>query len=395
MLNEEGGAHLRRVVKGEISMSRIAAILLACALAACESRQIPIAETSEPGRTAAMSLPSDSASPGLTATAAPMALAIAEKQEGEIRAHHLNVGAGSCAIVECPGPDTSPVIVDCGSLEPTETDLSRDEVTEYIQSVLARYSAAPIVTISHPDADHYKYIPTALAGITPRSVWLGGSRDEFPGAIDTWLTEQEAAGVEIQHGFAPGFSNGGEPVAELPCGTAQTFIMTVNVGASKNANTMVLGVKHGDFGMIFSGDAEGETEASAAANFPGEFAESVVLTGSHHGASTHDSNSPEWADVARPDVTVFSSGDRFFHPRCSSAEVYRDSLTATNPHPIRCGSSTAYTNSESEKAEYVTQTNGTIIITGGADGSFSIDCSLSEACGRPAVIGSLAPRLSE
>jgi beta-lactamase superfamily II metal-dependent hydrolase len=355
----------------------LSAVLL---LAACtDSREVPVLTQSS--RPAAAEMALDGQGPG----------GLPPKSDDEIRAHHLNIGAGTCVIVECPG-DGAPLLVDCGSTGATDDDMNRDDVVAYAAAVFGAHGVPPVVTLSHGDKDHYSYIPDLFDGTAPASAWIGGERAEYRDEMEAWFASQEAAGVEINENFPAGFSNNGDAVAGMTCGTAETFIMTVNVEGETDTNpkSIVLGIKHGELGMIFTGDAEGTTEASAAANFPGEFASSVILTGSHHGATSHGSNSEEWVAAAKADVVIFSAGDRFFHPRCVAVDRFHDGLLPANNHPIRCGSSTAFQERETDKAEYVTEMNGAIVITGKADGTFSILCSHTENCG-PITVSSARP----
>ena len=46
------------------------------------------------------------------------------------------------------------------------------------------------------------------------------------------------------------------------------------------------------------------------------------MTSSHHGASTHASNSQDWATSTAPDVLVSSAGNKFFHPRCDATDRF-------------------------------------------------------------------------
>ena len=81
-------------------------------------------------------------------------------------------------------------------------------------------------------------------------------------------------------------------------------------------------IEYGDFSTIFSGDAEGETEDQSVMNF-GDTLQTTVLMGSHHGATTHQSNDTDWANATKPDVIVFSAGTRFGHLKCAAVSRYR------------------------------------------------------------------------
>lgn len=317
----------------------------------------------------------------LVAGAASLQAQIPQKASNEIRVHYLNVGAGSCYLVECPG-DTAPIVVDCGSKSRKGDDLTSSAVQAYAQDILNRYADAPLLLVSHADKDHYNLLPEALGTVRPAVIYLGGRRVNYDvDGFDDWLDSQENQGITIraETDFPEGYSSAGGPEAELACGSASTYIMTVNNGSSSNDRSMVVRIEHGNHSFVFTGDSTGKTEA-AALGFPRT--EATILTGSHHGAWTHKSNHLEWARATKPAVTIFSAGNQHKHPMCKAMLTYKHSLIDSKPHAIRCGKLLGLYSRvfPVEKAEYVTKISGTIMAT--SDGNdLSIDCSLQAACG--------------
>ena len=169
------------------------------------------------------------------------------------------------------------------------------------------------------------------------------------------------------------------PVSGLSCGTASTYILTVNNPTSKNANSLVLMLEHGDFTVIFTGDAEGVTEDRIRQNYAGQLKASV-LVGSHHGSSTHRSNSAEWAKAVAPKMSIFSSGYQFGHPKCASVARYRQHLSGAPAHPTQCDSTAASKTTKSVHAEYMTETNGTVTVTTNGRSPMRVTCSLTPEC---------------
>jgi competence protein ComEC len=273
------------------------------------------------------------------------------------------------------------MIVDCGSTGATTTDLDAKLTRDYIRNVLSSHTTAPNVVLSHADLDHYGHISSVLDDITVASVWQGGDVDHYAdNGFPAWLARQEKGGVMLKRNFPPHFHNGGNPIgADLSCGDASTFVLTVNTGSSRNAHSLVLMIEYQDFTAVFTGDAEGSTEARAITNF-GTNVKATVMTSSHHGASTHASNSQDWATMTAPDVLISSAGDKFFHPRCDSVNRFT-TLATTREHSVRCGSSTAYTSSRTTRAHYVTEVNGTVIVTSNGRSPLSVHCSRSSECG--------------
>ena len=307
--------------------------------------------------------------------------ALVPRQQDELRIHFLNIGAGTCTVVECPGPNAPPMIVDCGSTGATAVDMDAQQTRTYVRNVLSQHQAAPNVVLSHADLDHYSRIANTLDNLTVASVWQGGEPSEYNSAnFPAWLADQQNRGAALHQNFSAHFHNNRLPVsADLSCGNASTFVLTANTGTSKNAQSLVLMIEYEDFTVMFSGDAEGDTEAQAVTNFDNSL-RATVMTASHHGASTFGSNSQAWADATAPDLLIASAGNRFFHPRCAATNRFT-SLAATKAHEIRCGTSSSYVTSRTNRALYVTEVNGTVIITSSGRSPVTVNCTRSVECG--------------
>ncbi|HEY4213689.1 MAG TPA: MBL fold metallo-hydrolase [Steroidobacteraceae bacterium] len=291
--------------------------------------------------------------------------------------HILNIGAGSCQLVECFGSDEA-LIVDCGQMSPGDTDLSSDAIAEYFDLVIGKGDTK--VALSHADADHINRIASSMKERIPKSIWMGDEIDTYGEPAATWLNTMADSGVDI---VAPpkGFTNHGRPVPELSCGKAETYVLAVNEGASKNSKSLVLLIEYGNFRAIFPGDAEKVTEAAALSAYGALIGETTLLLGSHHGAPPPASNHAAWAAAIAPQIVVFSAGSSHGHPNNEAAAGYREHLFGVKPHPMHTAKDklTACVKKSSTKAEYVTALNGTIVVeTDGED--VSLTCSLSPDC---------------
>lgn len=130
----------------------------------------------------------------------------------------------------------------------------------------------------------------------------------------------------------------------------------------------------------FTGDAEGETENQARLNFDGNV-KTTVLSGSHHGARTHGSNSPRWAETTAREVVVFSAGRKFDHPQCDAVGRFESSVADTDRHPTQFGEGSAYQPvRNTRQAIYMTEINGTIIVTSDGTSPLSLFCNDSDGC---------------
>lgn len=130
----------------------------------------------------------------------------------------------------------------------------------------------------------------------------------------------------------------------------------------------------------FTGDAEGETENQARLNSDGNV-KTTVLSGSHHGARTHGSNSRRWPETTAREVVVFSAGRKFGHPQCDAVGRFESSVADTDRHPTQFGEGSAYQPvRNTRQAIYMTEINGTIIVTSDGTSPLSLFCNDSDGC---------------
>jgi competence protein ComEC len=301
----------------------------------------------------------------------------------ELVIHVLNIGAGSCQIVQCPHSHRV-LVMDCGSSGASGDDLVGAHIVNHAQAngLFSHPETEILVAISHPDQDHTNKIPLLLESHSVQSIWLGGVYDEYTGPIGGFLDQADQTGVTINHGWPPNFHNRGHPIEGLQCGSANTYILTVNTEGSRNAQSMVLLLDYGDYRGIFAGDAEQETEEAAYQAYGALMEDTTVLVASHHGAHTHGSNHEAWLTATNPQIVVFSAGNRYGHPRQEIVERYQvvqDATVAT--HRLRWGlNKTEYEEDlTTQKPVYVTKENGAIVIrTNGR--TVQVECSLESEC---------------
>jgi beta-lactamase superfamily II metal-dependent hydrolase len=306
--------------------------------------------------------------------------ALAPRREDELRIHFLNVGTGSCAIVECPGSGAPTMIVDCGALSAGPNGMSGAEVRAYFQNLVADDATDPLVVLSHADVDHFSHVAEVVGNTPVAQIWQGGDPAEYASdGFPAWLAAQRKGGANVRNRFAKNFHNDGEPVEELSCGEASSFVLTVNTGEAKNAQSLVLMIEYDEFAVTFSGDAAGTTEAQAIANFGGNV-KSTVLTASHHGANTEGSNSTTWISDTSPEIVVYSAGTMFRHPTCAAMDRFT-SVAETQRHSTRCGVPERYRRRRTTEAHFDTFTNGAVIVTSSGRSPVTVNCSRSQECG--------------
>ncbi len=289
----------------------------------------------------------------------------------ELRVHTLPVGAGSCHLLECPGPGNELLLYDCGSTEANRARFDLEAVQQYIGAIAGERPVK--VVISHADRDLYSHVAAAIAPQRVAELWLGGQVADYPLAFRTWVSavqdaQQQGTG-EVAAALPAGWHNDGFAIEQLGCGTALSYVITVGVGDEKNDQSLVLSVDHGSFRVLLTGDATGETQNVAMQNFPAPLLDSTVVTAAHHGAQSHGSNDDDWAQAVRPAIIIYSAGESHAHPRCPVLEAYRatGALMAAEQHSLRCGTSLGYEPARSTfLSEYNTFDSGVIVVTSGA-----------------------------
>lgn len=292
-----------------------------------------------------------------------------------LRVHFLNIGAGSCHVIECPG-SRDVIVYDCGQMSPTANDMTPQQVSNYVRTVVG--TDQPVVVLSHADADHVNLIPQVMTGLTPQSIWLGGDLSDYRGSVAQWLDAN--ADRPVHFGWRAGWSENRQPVPGLQCGTASIFMLTVNNGSTTNANSLMLLVEHRAFSLVLSGDAVGVTERSALRNFSEKLAGVTVVVASHHGARTQQSNAQDWAEHLQAQTAIYSAGTSHGHPSEEAATRYQDPLDSTAQHQMWWAPGRPnFRQFDSQRTEYATELNGTIVIeTNGQE--YSIECSRDSSC---------------
>lgn len=326
--------------------------------------------------------------------------ALAARQTNELRIHYLPIGAGTCTLVECPGATAHPMVVDCGSFSDgfrSASDMDLETVKAYFKDILSKHTASPNVVISHPDKDHIIWVEDALDGRQVNQLWAGGDRAAYPAYFRNFMDAKTQQGTSVHVDMPAGWHNDGVPVDELQCGDALTYVLTTsggdsdNSGTTANGDSLMLSIEIGEFVAVFSGDAEDETEAQSIANFD-DAVKTTVLSASHHGAATHGSNgipndnkggkTSSWNSLTAPEIVVYSSGRGYGHPRCKALDIYAASLgNVSAPHHVWCGiSSTERKTFTTNKAQYVTEQNGAVIVTTDGTSPLSVICTGDSPC---------------
>lgn len=221
---------------------------------------------------------------------------------GNLRIYALDVGQGDGLLVISPQGKT--VLIDAGPVE------AGDEVVAALLNHGVKQLDLMIAT--HPHADHIggmkkvfdtfrvkKFLDSGQAYSTATYEKLLLEIQENKVSYVKTLRGQM---IELDSGVKFEVLNPGQnPITDLRSG-----------GSVQNANSVVLRLSYGDFAMLFTGDAEFETEAQIMDN--GLKLNAQVLKIGHHG-SRH-ATSGKFLELVKPQVAVISDGanNDYGHP---------------------------------------------------------------------------------
>ncbi|MEC5193981.1 hypothetical protein GGR75_000415 [Xanthomonas campestris] len=352
-------------------------------LSAC-STQLPKLDPSAPPPFASNELPTFEVTTELVQTNDP---------DGRLHVWTLPVGAGNCQVVTCPRRDAAGfkklLVMDCGALPSGRNpNFQVDRVSEAINGMIDGTTKV-VVTVSHPDQDHYNYISEVLKNVPVSAVYLALNPNDYTvGNFGQWVKDQQKVGAQLRYTNVP-YATGIGIEEDLSCqgnngwgGNATDVegrILAMNAsgtpGTPSNNASMVVSMKYGLFQTLFTGDMTQVTEGLIANLSAGWPLNSQVVTGAHHGAISAGSNSASWAQKTSPQAVIFSSGKRYKHPRCESIQNYLDyglRIVAAS-HSIQCSGGLP---GQSTLPVFLTQTNGMIHYSATNDGSFNLQHEL-------------------
>jgi beta-lactamase superfamily II metal-dependent hydrolase len=237
----------------------------------------------------------------------------------------LDIGQGDSLLIVSPTGKT--VLIDTGNPGNEQTVLS----------ALLNHSGGKKIDLfiaSHPHADHIGAAADVIKGSTVARVLDSG----FPHTTKTYenylLAIKDSGAQFIQAVPGQTFDIGGGAVISVLAPIKPYFKQSdLREGATEpNANSVVVRLDYKNFSMIFTGDAEAETEARMIAN--GANLKAKVIKVGHHGSRYATSDA--FLQAVRPEAAVISVGadNKYGHPtqealdrlKQAAVKVYRTDL---------------------------------------------------------------------
>jgi uncharacterized protein YjdB/beta-lactamase superfamily II metal-dependent hydrolase len=343
-----------------------------------------------------------------------------------LQIHSLNIGAGSCHLVQCFGPEENAklpapnsLLIDCGSTGSSLERLDALGVTSYFKNQEVDDGTLDIA-VSHPDQDHYNFLTSLIGTDSVSNLWLGGeikNVENYRGVGSQNLIPFMYANLQNikkindkeNTSFTPrnedeGILEGiGLFTSEIPewrrpirgshliksfeaCHTSLSLLNVnqsiVEVSRDTNTDSAVIELKTSrengtskteDILALFPGDATQTSEEYAITFLPYILSnwKTRLVIASHHGANTEGSNSEAWIQKINPTDVIFSSGTTFSHPKQSIVESYMatNALKTEKNHKLFFGDSQLWgndtddTRKETNDNIFSTASSGTIIYT--------------------------------
>ncbi len=232
--------------------------------------------------------------------------------EGALKIYAFDVGQGDGLLVISPGGKH--VLIDAGPSE-AEHDLVAALKKLGIKDL-------DLVVATHPHADHIGGMRWVMNNF-PVKKFLDSGQNYSSVTYEKMLQEikdQRIGFIEAQKGQTLDLDSGVKFEVLNP---ARPWITHVRSGGSlQNANSVVLRLSYGDFAMLFTGDAEFETEARMME--AGSNLSATILKVGHHG-SRH-ATSLEFLNLVHPQAAVISDGanNDYGHPSTETLDRLRE-----------------------------------------------------------------------
>jgi len=289
-------------------------------------------------------------------------------QLGRLEIHFIDVGQGDSTLILCPNGNR--LLVDAGS----SAHGSRDDVRSYIRAYLDQTGQVlQGLVITHPDFDHYNYLPDILRQVEVKHLFRTGSTEDFSDSFVAWLRMIPPSRQHIL--FKRDFDPEEQPNQQLACGTAEVYILAAAIPTTrhasnfiKNSLSTVLMIRHGNVKVILTGDATFDTEKAILDRYSAAWLKSDVLKIGHHGSRV-TSTSEAWVEAVSPKLAIASAGTHSSHGHPSEEVVQRlepfteDGMSHALTYARGVKPYTWIAHDEYTEAIYSTADSGTLVLT--------------------------------
>lgn len=245
--------------------------------------------------------------------------------KGKLQIFALDVGQGDGLLIVSPAGKT--VLIDAGNAR------AGDSVVATLQRRNLR--TLDMVVATHPHADHIGGLRRVIGKLTVKNLLDSGrnfASDEYEKLLRA-VKERKVNFIVASRGQSFDLDSGVKIEAFNPRGDKRWITQVREGGSVENANSVVLRLSYGNFAMIFTGDAESETEAEMLKSK--SVLRAQVLKVGHHGSRY--ATSDKFLNAVNPQAAIISCGadNRYGHPsqpaldrlRKARIQVYRTDLS--------------------------------------------------------------------
>jgi beta-lactamase superfamily II metal-dependent hydrolase len=245
--------------------------------------------------------------------------------EGQLRIYALDVGQGDGFLII--SPEGKSVLIDAGPPG------AGDDVVAALRK--RRIGSLDLTVATHPHADHIGGFRQVIENVEVKNFLDSGqvfASDEYERLLRT-IRDNRIKFITARRGMKFDLDSGVKLETLNPQGDDRWITKIRQGGSVENANSVVLRLSYGDFSMLFTGDAEFETEALMMKS--GAPLRAQVLKVGHHG-SRH-ATSGRFLETVKPEAAIISCGDdnKYGHPaqptldrlRRADVKVYRTDLS--------------------------------------------------------------------
>jgi competence protein ComEC len=224
--------------------------------------------------------------------------------QGRLQVYSLDVGQGDSELIITP--EGKSVLIDAGLPQ------AGDEVVDALREKNVR--SLDLAVATHPHSDHIGGMRRVIENFEIKN-FLDSGRDypskEYERLLEA-ITEKGIKFIVAKRGMKFDLDSGVRLEVLNPQGDRQWITKVRQGGSLENANSVVLRLSYGNFSMLFTGDAETETE-EVMMNSGAKLRAQVLKVG-HHGSRY--ATSSEFLEAVAPEAAVISVGadNRYGHP---------------------------------------------------------------------------------
>ncbi len=237
----------------------------------------------------------------------------------------LDVGQGGASLVEFPRGKI--MLVDGGGLSAGSTfDTGRMIIAPYLWR--RKIHTVDYVVLTHPQQDHAGGLGFIAERFHVKAFWSNGQ----PATIDSYgrlmeaIEKGEVESPSLESLFSPRTIGG---VTARVLHPAPGFQEPSGMEPRLNENSLVLQLRFGKVGFLFTGDIQEMGELQLVKRWPSETLHSTVCMAPHHGSRT--SSSSPFVNAVGPRYVVFSTGARNWYgfPDEEVVQRYREAGAQT------------------------------------------------------------------